>query len=167
LVWHLFAVLIMGVCAGGFMFFLRKLSRNRLPKWPISVSAAAAMFGYLAYYDYTWFEFKSGLMPSDTVIVATQNNRSFLKPWSYIKPATNVFTVFDGRSKTTVQDGETLVEYYLYTFYKDPVEGVKTRSYLMNCTRMERASFDKEKPEQMPRIEKIGHSDLMYQTLCL
>lgn len=149
------------------MFFLRKLSRNRLPKWPISVSAAAAMFGYLAYYDYTWFEFKSGQMPSDTLIVSTQQSTSFFRPWSYIWASTNAFTVFDGRSKAAVQDGERLVEYYLYTFYKDPIEGVITKSHLMNCTLMERASFDKEKPEQTPKIEKVNPSDVMYQRLCL
>lgn len=149
------------------MFFLRKLSRNRLPKWPISVAAAAAMFGYLAYYDYTWFGFKSGQMPSDATIVSTQRNKSFLRPWSYIRASTNAFTVFDGRSRTAVQDGEKLVEYYLYTFYKDPIEGVKTKSHLMNCSQMERATFDKEKPEQTPQIEKISRSDVMYQKLCL
>lgn len=167
MIWHLIAVFIMGLCAGGIMFLLRKLSRNRLPKWLISVSAGVAMIGYLAYYDYTWFEFKSGQMPSDTIIVSTQQNKSFLRPWSYIRASTNAFTVFDGHSKAAEQNGQRLVEYYLYTFYKDPIEGLETKSHLMNCALMERASFDKEKPEQMPKIEKISRSDVMYQKLCL
>lgn len=156
----------MGLCAGGIMFFLRKLSRNRLPKWLISVSAGVAMFGYLAYYDYSWFEFKSGQMPSDASIVSTQQNTSFLRPWSYIRASTNAFTVFDGRSRTVEQNGQILVEYYLYTFRKDPIEGVDTHSHLMNCSLMERVVFDKEDPEQTMKMEKLSPSDKMYQKLC-
>ncbi|HEX5513765.1 MAG TPA: hypothetical protein VFY81_05175 [Gammaproteobacteria bacterium] len=167
MIWHLIAVFIMGLCAGGLMFLLRKLSRNRLPKWLISVSAGAAMIGYLAYYDYSWFPFKSGQMPRDASIISTQQNKSFFRPWSYFWPSTNAFTVFDGRSKRGEQNGETLVEYYLYTFYKDPIERAETHSYLMNCSLMERVIFDKEKPEQALKLEKFDGSDEMYQRLCL
>lgn len=125
------------------------------------------MIGYLAYYDYSWFEFKSGQMPRDASIVATQQKKSLFRPWSYIWPSTNAFTVFDGRSKIGEQNGEKLVEYYLYTFYKDPLEGAETQSHLMNCSLMERVIFDKENPEEELQMEEVSYSDEMYQRLCL
>lgn len=167
MIWHLIAVFIMGLCAGGIMFLLRKLSRNRLPKWLVPVSAGAAMIGYLAYYDYNWFEFKSGQMPGDATIIATQQSKSFFRPWSFVWPSTNAFTIFDGQSKAVEQDGQVLVEYYLYTFYKDPIEGAKAQSYLMNCSLMERVAFDKKHPEEELKMEQVDYSDEMYQKLCL
>lgn len=152
---------------GGLMFLARKLSRNRLPKWLISASAGAAMIGYLAYYDYSWFEFKSGQLPDEARIVATYQTKSFFRPWSYVSPSTNAFTVFDGRSQRVEQDGQMLVGYFLYTFHKDPLERLETHSYLINCDRMERATIDKTQSEKAPKIHKINPSDPIYQELCL
>ncbi|NMG04366.1 hypothetical protein [Azoarcus taiwanensis] len=167
MIWNLIGVFIMGICAGGTMFFLRKVSRNRLPRWLISMSAAAGMFGYLAYYDYSWFEFKSGQIPFEASLISTQQNKSFFRPWGYIWPSTNAFTVFDGHRSAVQQNGELLVEYYLYTFHKDPIERLDTESYVINCSRKTRVLFDRETPGQALRVETVTESDPMYQKLCV
>ncbi|MFA7095751.1 MAG: hypothetical protein WC383_04635 [Gammaproteobacteria bacterium] len=167
MIWHLIAVIIIGLSVGGIMFMLRKLSGNRLPKWLISASAGAAMIGYLAYYDYTWYEFKSGLLPEGTTIIETQRSKSFFRPWSYISAPVNAFTVFDGRSKKVEQDGQILVEYFLYTFRKEPLERLETHSYLMNCRLKERVIFDKAEPNSPIKMERVDRSDQMYLKLCL
>ena len=61
--WHLLAVFIIGLCLGGMSFFLRKVSRNRLPSWIIPVSAGVGMLGYLAYYDMAGLSLKGQLHP--------------------------------------------------------------------------------------------------------
>jgi hypothetical protein len=167
MIWHLIAVVIAGLSVGGMLFLLRKLSKDRLPKWLVSASAGAAMLAYLAYYDYTWYDFKRSRLPSDSLLIDTQSPSSFLRPWSYVSAPVNAFTVFDGRSRRHEQDGETLIQYILYTFRKDPLERLDTRAYLLNCTRMERALFDRDAPDDRIGLEKISRDDPMYQTLCL
>lgn len=166
MIWHLIAVVIVGVSTGGIMFALRKLSRNRIPKGLIPIAASLAMFWYLAYYDYSWYEFKASLLPDDAVIVSTQQTKSPFRPWSYVRAPVNVFTVFDGNARTIRQDDQIIVEYYLYTFYNTSAEGVKTWSNLLNCTLMERVFFDKDQPEATMRVEKVSYSDEMYRRLC-
>lgn len=167
MIWHLIAVLICGLSVGGLMFLLRKLSGNRLPKWLISASAGAAMLGYLAFYDYTWYEFKSSQLPPEAEVIATSSPKSFLRPWSYITAPVNAFTVFDGRSKQVEQDQQILVAYILYTFRKDPLERLETRSYLINCNLLERAVSNKDEPNSLKQFERLERTDRMYRKLCL
>ena len=51
MIWNLAGVFIIGLCTGAFGYLLRKLSKNRLPKWIIPIAAGGGMFAYLAYYD--------------------------------------------------------------------------------------------------------------------
>src|SRR5690606_41071672 len=116
MIWHLFAVLIVGLCGGAFLHLLRKLSGGRLPKWTISVGAGLCMFGYHAYYDYSWYQFKAGQLPAGRIVLYEKHTTSFFKPCSYISPVINAFTVFDGSSNRSDHKHQLLVSYFTYHF---------------------------------------------------
>lgn len=166
MIWHLFAVLIVGLCGGALLHLLRKLSGNRLPKWTISAGAGLCMFGYHAYYDYTWYEFKVSQLPAGSIVVYEKHTTTFFKPWSYITPVVNAFTVFDGTSKRRDQDYQVLVEYYTYHFMKDPTERQIVFESVLNCTTLERATLERDKPVSETRFDKVDVTDKVYQLVC-
>lgn len=166
MIWHLVAVLILGLCMGALAYGLRRLSRNRLPKWWIPVFAFFGMMGYLAFYDYTWYEFKRGQLPEGSVVIREYRDGAFFRPWSYVYPSVSAFTVFDGQYATRMQDGQRLVEYFEYTFRKDPIEGLDQRSFVLNCARLERVAFDREKGSLLGAVESIAEDHPVYRRAC-
>lgn len=170
--WHLLAVFISGFSVGGLAYLLRKYTGNRLPTWIVPVAAGLSMFGYLAVYDYTWYGYKTEQVrlvhPSpDLMFFNEQRERSFFKPWSAINPAVNTFFIFDGNSKTTEQNNEIIVEYYIYEFIKDPIERQQTYMAVLNCTTMERAILVHGKTNKATQYERVEANDMFYQKLCL
>lgn len=165
MIWHLIAVFIMAVCGGGLAFALIKLSRNRLPKWLIPGFAAAGMLGYLAYYDYGWYDFKRGQLPESAVVLREQRNATFFKPWSYVYPAVSNFVVFDGKFFAREQDHQRLVEYLEYRFRQNPIEGLDTQAFVLNCDTLERVPFD-QKHKVSGAVEKIDRDDAVFRKAC-
>lgn len=165
--WHLFAVFIIGLCLGGIAFFVRKASRNRLPKWIIPISAGIGMFGYLAYYDYTWFEHKRSQLPAGSVVVEQGRTASFFKPWGYLIPSVSSFVVLDGQVKVTQQQGQTLVEYIRYEFINDATERLVTQAFVLNCTTAEKIALQPANSKAVSQVEHVPRDSLLYQQLCL
>ncbi|MBK6868232.1 MAG: hypothetical protein IPG98_10015 [Burkholderiales bacterium] len=159
-------MLIMAVCLGGAAFGLRKLTRGKVPKWLIPASAAAGMFGYLAYYDYSWHAFKLSQLPAGTTVIAEKRETSFLKPWRYVYPAVSAFTILDGKFSSRLQDHQVLVEYIEYTFRADPIEGLDTQAFVLNCNTLERVPFDPGKHQISGAVEKIEAHDAIYRKAC-
>lgn len=120
MIWNLAGVFIIGLCTGAFGYLLRKLSKNRLPKWIIPIAAGGGMFAYLAYYDYAWFDFKRSQLPEGSVVIQEYREPDFFRPWSYLAPSVNQFDVVDGQYRRHQQEGDTIVEYIVYRFIKDP-----------------------------------------------
>lgn len=166
MIWHLLAVFIIGLCVGAFAFALRKLSRNTLPKWIISVSAGLGMFGYLAYYDYTWFEFKRSQLPAESVVVEQSRTSNFFKPWSYIVPAVSAFVVLDGKVRETHIDGDTLVEYIRYEFINEAVERLESQAYVLNCNTGEQLPVVHNTSSSNSTLERVPRDSLLYKQLC-
>ncbi len=166
MIWHLFAVLIMAVCMGGAAFGLRRLTRGKVPKWMIPVAAAAGMMGYLAYYDYSWYAFKLSQLPPGTTVIAEKRDQSFLKPWRYAYPAVSAFTILDGKFSSQLQDHQVLVEYIEYTFRVDPIEGLDTQAFVLNCKTMERVPIDPKGHRAAGAVEQISAQDAIYRQAC-
>lgn len=167
MIWHLLAVFIMGLCMGALAFGLRKLTRNKVPKWWIPVFAAAGMMGYLAYYDYNWYEFKLSQLPEGSTVIQEHRKTSFFRPWSYAYPSVSAFTVLDGKFSVQQQDQLRLVEYFEYTFRQDPVEGLDTQAFVLNCQTLERVAFDRQRGKVSNAVEKASTQDRIYQKACL
>lgn len=166
MIWHLLAVFIIGLCVGAFAFLLRKLSRNRLPSWLVPVCAGLGMLGYLAYYDYTWFEFKSSQLPVETVVIEQERSSHFFRPWSYVLPAVSSFAVIDNRVRKSQQQGETLVEYIRYEFINDYTERLETQPYVLNCATAQQLAIPQGDSTSSIQVESIARDSLLYKQLC-
>ncbi len=164
MIWNLAGVFIIGLCAGAFGYLLRKLSKNRLPKWLIPICAGCGMFGYLAYYDYAWYDFKRSQLPAGSVVVAEYREADFFRPWSYIAPSVNSFDVVDGQYREYHQERDKIVEYIVYRFIKDPSERMVQLPQVLNCTRRERIT---RQPGAAPGpVESVNSTDVLYQQVC-
>lgn len=166
MIWHLLAVFIIGLCVGAFAFALRKLSRNTLPSWIIPASAGLGMLGYLAYYDYTWFEFKRSQLPAESVVIAEARDSNFFRPWSYLAPPVSSFVLLDGKVKKTQQQGQTLVEYIRYEFINDHIERLESLPYILNCTTGEQLAVPQNSEKTRSKVEFVSKDSLLYRQLC-
>lgn len=164
--WHLLAVFIIGLCLGGIAFFLRKLSRNKLPSWVIPVSAGIGMLGYLAYYDYGWFEFKKSQLPPQAVVIGETREGNFFKPWRYLFPTVSSFAILDGQVRETQQGEELLVEYVRYEFINDYMERLVTQPYVLNCSTAEQIAVPKNNSKAINKVEYVSRDSLLFKQLC-
>lgn len=175
MIWQLLGVLLMGLCAGGVAAFLRTISRNKLPKWIIPAFAGCGMFGFMVYYDYTWYDFKADLLRTQGGlaesghIIHEDRKSSFFRPWSYILPPVSGFIVIDGTSKQILHEGQLLTEYYSYHLNKNPLETLTTYHHVLNCTTLERATINNDIPDKAGKFKfhRIDRSDPAYQILCI
>lgn len=166
MIWHLLAVFIIGLCVGACAFALRRFSRNKLPSWIIPASAGIGMLGYLAYYDYTWFDLKGGQLPVGAVIIEQQRTSNFFRPWGYLIPSVSSFSVLDGQARETQQDGERLVEYIRYTFINDYIERLESQLYVLNCTTSEQLPVPQSANPTTLKVELVSRDSVLYKQLC-
>lgn len=166
MIWHLLAVFIFGICAGSLAFLVIKISRNRLPKWLIPVSAGIGMLSYLAYYDYTWFDFKRSQLPTESVVVEQGRAGNFFRPWSYVAPPVSSFVVLDGKVKEAQQQGHILVEYIRYEFINDYTERLESKPYVLNCTTGEQLQVPTNDKPAASKVEFVARDSLLYKQLC-
>ncbi len=166
MIWNLLGVFIIGLCAGALGYALRKFSKGRLPKWVIPVCAGSGMFAYLAYYDYTWYEFKRGQLPQGSLVLQEHRESDFFRPWSYLVPSVNKFDVVDGQYLAREQDGEKIVQYIVYRFIKDPTERAQQLTQVLNCHTRERVEQDGAKPQAAPRVLQQPVQEALYRLVC-
>lgn len=170
MIWNLAGVFIIGLCTGAFGYLLRKLSKNRLPKWIIPIAAGGGMFAYLAYYDYAWFDFKRSQLPEGSVVIQEYREPDFFRPWSYLAPSVNQFDVVDGRYRQSQQDDAKIVEYLVYRFIKDPTERMEQIPQVLHCKTRERVVLVGNAGKATARagaVEQVLASDPVYQQACL
>lgn len=190
--WQLLGVFISGVAMGGVGYLVRKISRKRLGTWTIPTFAAVGMFGFLASYDYTWYETKLGLLPEDVVIIETKRDTSFFRMWSYIKAPVSSFKFYDGNA---IQDpgyrGERVMLFFIYEYVKNPLETYEVYAAIMACrsqgmgvTRLRNETIESFKGGQgsiadrletlrkagewknVSDFEQIALNDPLYQRIC-
>ncbi|HSH47234.1 MAG TPA: hypothetical protein VK991_01395 [Halomonas sp.] len=167
MIWHLIAVLIVGLSAGGITLLLRKISRNRLPKWTIPLAAGVGMFGYQAYYDYTWYDWKKSQLPDSAIILDEQRNSNFFRPWSYLYPAVNYLAFIDGDHRDFRQDGQHLVQYVLYELYHEYTDRLENNFYLLNCEALEQIRLgDNGTAAPAAETEHVERDSPLYRTFC-
>lgn len=166
MIWNLLGVFIIGLCAGAFGYMLRKLSKGRLPKWLVPAFAGMGMFGYLAYYDYAWYDFKHSQMPQDSMVIQTYREADFFRPWSYLAPSISKFDVFDGQFTVQQQGREKIAQYRVYRFQKDPLEKMTMLVHVLNCSTLERVAFEQDQPQSSRTVETISSDDMAYKKIC-
>ena len=72
-----------------------------LPKWAVSLAAAAGLIGSTIWLEYDWFDRVSAELPPELEIVMIDNEAMPLRPWTYLKPIRMRFWALDHRKTVT------------------------------------------------------------------
>ncbi|WP_151671536.1 hypothetical protein [Nitrincola schmidtii] len=167
MIWTIIAIVFSGLGAAGVALILRKLTRNKLPKWIIPVFAGMGMLGYQISYEYSWFEHQVTRQPEAAVVVSTETGQVFWRPWTYHFPMIIAFTVIDTDNmvKTEVE-GNELVEFILYRFEKQHVDLVSHQAYLLNCSSAEMLPMNQQGEPILSQFQRIDKNGILFLTAC-
>lgn len=176
--WQLLGVIISGLCMGGLAFAVRKFSKDRTPTWLTPAAAGLGMLGFLAYYDYTWYDFKRGQLveqlamknlPAETyTVIAEDRKKDFFRPWSYLITPITSFSFIDDKALRFEQQGNQLVQYIQYKFLKEYVDKLETQTYLLNCSRAEQVKLDEQAQAVHPVVvEEVDREGVLYLKICM
>lgn len=167
MLWTLLAIVVSGLGAAGIALLLRKLTRNRLPKWIIPLFGGLGMLSYQIYYEYSWFDHQIQRQPQESVLVAREAGQVFWRPWSYYWPMTTAFTVLDRNSlQRQDADGTVLVAFNLYRFEKQHIDHVSHQPHLLNCATAELLPLDAQKQPLLNQLKRIDRDEVLYREAC-
>ena len=163
--WQLLGVFISGLTLASLAFALRKLTRNRIGPWLVPSCAAAGIFGFLAIYDYTWYENKLLLLPKNIVLIEEKRDTSFFRMWSYVNAPVSSFKFYDGQAVQAPTSGDDrLMMFYVYEYIKNPIETYEVYAAIMACdersmgmTRLSSSAVDSLKNDQSNASERLAN----------
>lgn len=167
MLWTLLAIVVSGLGAAGIALLLRKLTRNRLPKWIIPLFGGLGMLSYQIYYEYSWFDHQLQRQPQEAVLVASEAGEAYWRPWSYHWPMTTAFTVLDSKSLQRQEaDAGVIVAFNLYRFEKQHIDRVSHQPYLLNCSTAELLPLDAQQKPQLDQMKRIEREEALYRYAC-
>lgn len=170
MLWELLATIIAGVGAAGIALLLRKLTRQRLPKYWVPIFAGLGMLTFQIHGEYNWFQHQSSLLPEGVVVVRTIDSTSWWRPWSYLKPHTFQFVAMDGKNASSNQHNPDLKLVDLYFFeHRQPARRIKQ---VIHCGLQKRAVYSDTlrlpiAGEQVDATwQPLAADDVLLQQLC-
>lgn len=168
MIWHLIAAAFAGLGAAGLGLLLRFISGKRVPRWVVPVFAGLGMLAYQINYEYSWFEDKRERLPETATVVSRDKAQMLWRPWTYLFPLTNAFSVVDQDSLARSRvNGEPLVEFILYRFEKSYQDLVAHQAYLINCTTREKLPLAGESRQpDLSELQNIDPSTPLFKTVC-
>jgi hypothetical protein len=90
------AMACVGGGVAGIVLFLRKVFKDRMPKWTMPAAIGAAMLIFSIWNEYSWFARTKSVLPSDVAMIATPRDTSPLRPWTYAIAPISRFMALDG-----------------------------------------------------------------------
>lgn len=164
--WNLLATVFCGLGAAGVAMGIRAITAKRAPKWLIPVFAGLGMLGYLVYGEYTWFEHKKSLLPAEAVIVSTEQEGIYFRPWTFLFPYVTAFSAVDVNGIQPVPNSDGVKQFVLYRFEQTVTDSVSHRPYLLNCQSRELVPLSPEGTPNVDSLKLISTSDSLYKTVC-
>lgn len=166
MIWHLIAAIFAGLGSAGIAMLLRKISGQRLPRWIIPAFAGLGILGYQIYQEYSWFEHKQQLLPSEAQVISSEQRSMVWRPWTFLFPITNAFTVVDD-SIASESDNSDVVSFQLYHFERAYPDRVSIHPSLLNCTTRELVPLDQENGRaQVEDMRLLDEDAPLYQHHC-
>ncbi len=165
--WNLVATVFAGLGAAGIGLGIRALTRKKAPKWIIPVFAGLGMMGYQIYMEYTWFDQMTARMPAESVVVSTEAEAAFWRPWSFFVPQINRFTILDTSSveRRTVSSS-TVAQFQLYHFRHTYGGRVSHGNWLLNCGSREMVALTDEGQPNLNDIRQLDRDNTLYNQVC-
>lgn len=112
----LMATLFAGFAGAGMVLLLRTVLKDRIPKWATPVAAGAAMIAATIGSEYSWYDTTRQALPEGMEVVATRENTSWWRPWTYAAPYVDGFVALDRVSVRTndAAPGVHLLNLYVF-----------------------------------------------------
>ena len=92
---ELISTIVAGVAAGLFVWAVNRTLKGRFPKWLVPVAAGAAMLLATISSEYGWYDRTVATMPEGMVVAQTVEERTFYRPWTYMRPFVSRFVAVD------------------------------------------------------------------------
>lgn len=115
---EILAAIVAAIAMAGIAMMLRKLARQRLPRWIVPVFAGAGLLGFTVWSEYDWFSRVSGELPEGVIVVTAETQSSPLRPWSYLVPMTTAFIAMDTGATIAHPDAPALRLVRLYSIIR-------------------------------------------------
>ncbi len=91
----IFTTVVVGFAAAGVVMLLFRLWGRKAPKYVIPFVAAMAMFGYMIWDEYSWFDRYDARLPQNIAVIQTYSDENPFAPWTLISAPINRFTAID------------------------------------------------------------------------
>jgi hypothetical protein len=142
MLWELIATVFAGVGAAGIALIIRKLSRNRAPRYLVPVFAGAAMLLFQIQSEYSWYQHQASRLPEGVVVVKTVEEKALWRPWSYLYPQTLRFIAADiaNMSANSVNPELKLVDLYFFARRSE----ARRVMQVVHCGQHARADFTQQ-----------------------
>ena len=164
--WTFVATIFCGLGAAGIALGIRAVTAKRAPRWLIPVFAGAGMLGYLVSGEYTWFDHKRSLLPEGAVVVATEQEQIFFRPWTFVAPYVTAFSTVDTSGFRQDTDDANIIRFTLYRFEQTVTDAVSHRAHLINCQSRELVPLDSNGAPRVDNMKRLESTDLLYKTVC-
>lgn len=105
---ELLAAIIAAVGMAGIAIAIRKLTRNRLPKWIVPAAAGLGMIGFAVLSEYGWYGRSATSLPEGVTVLRAEKGSSPMRPWTFFAPITLKFSALDGRAASVHPANENL-----------------------------------------------------------
>lgn len=167
---ELVATIVAGVAAAGVVMMLNIVTGRRLPRWMVPVGAGAAMIGVAIANEYGWYDRTRSNLPDGLVIAQTVENKSFLRPWTYVAPYTERFVAVDmiGRQNHAASD-QHIADVYFFGRWSP----VNRMPVLVDCAGARRAQladgadFDSDGAVSGVSWVSVAPDDPLLTTICV
>lgn len=139
---ELIATLVAGFAAAGLVLFANRLLRGRLPKWFTPVAAGATMIAVTIFNEYGWYDRTRAGLPPALEVAQTVENRSLIRPWTYLAPYVERFVAVDtsGLQSHAEQPNRLIAQVFFFGRWS-PVERM---SVLVDCQAGTRAALSEQ-----------------------
>ncbi|MHC8492296.1 hypothetical protein ACTU44_06210 [Thalassospira sp. SM2505] len=91
----IFTTVVVGFAAAGVVMLLFRLWGRKAPKYVVPFVAAVAMFGYMIWDEYSWFDRYDARLPQNIDVIQIFTDENPFAPWTLISAPINRFTAID------------------------------------------------------------------------
>jgi hypothetical protein len=164
--WNFVATIVCGLAAAGVAMAIRAATAKKAPRWLVPVFAGLGMMGYQIYMEYNWYDQMTARMPAESVVVATESQAEFWRPWSFAFPQINRITVLDTNSITRNRANPNTARFQLYRFRQTFGGRVTKGSWLLNCPSRELVALSSDGAPNTSQARRLGRDEALLQEVC-
>lgn len=164
--WNFVAAIVCGLAAAGIAMAIHAATARKAPRWLIPVFAGLGMMGYQIYMEYGWYDQLTARMPAESVVVATDAQAEFWRPWSFAFPQVNRITVLDTNSITRNRANPDTARFQLYRFRQTFGGRVSKGTWLLNCPSRELVALNSDGTPDAREAHRLGKDEKLLQEVC-